>query len=108
MVTVVPKGSREYDYSIDEGGALMAIQSAATQRSTPAHDTFYVVKQCCLASTAETVTVLHQVPAGAEELASFDNPNQAIDFAESTVREQQARGSPVELIDPPYGLIGTG
>jgi hypothetical protein len=105
MVTVVPKGSREYDYSIDEGGALMAIQSAATQRSTPAHDTFYVVKQCCLASTPETVTVLHEVPTGAEELASFENPNQAIDFAEAKVQEL---GSAVELVDPPYGLVGTG
>jgi hypothetical protein len=104
----VSKGSREYDYSIDEGGALMAIQSAATQRRAPAHDTFYVVKQCCLASTPETVTVLHQVPTGAEELASFENPNQAIDFAEAKVQELQAIGSPVELVDPPYGLVGTG
>lgn len=86
----------------------MAIESAATQRSTPAHDTFYVVKQCGLASTPETVTVLHEVPTGAEELASFENPNQAIDFAEATVREQRAIGSRVELIDPPYGLVGTG
>ena len=105
MVTVVPKGSREYDYSIDEGGALMAIESAATQRSTPAHDTFYVVKQCGLASTPKTVTVLHEVPTGAEELASFENPNQAIDFAEAKAQE---RGSAVELVDPPYGLVGTG
>ena len=85
----------------------MAIQSAATQRSKPAHDTFYVVKQCCLASTPETVTVLHQVPTGAEELASFENPNQAIDFAEAKVQELQAIGSGVELVDPPYGLVGT-
>jgi hypothetical protein len=86
----------------------MAIPSAALQKDPPAPDTFYVVKQCCLASTAETVTVLHQVPAGAEELASFDNPNQAIDFAEVTVREQRAIGSLVELVDPPYGLVGAG
>jgi hypothetical protein len=52
--------------------------------------------------------VLHQVPAGAEALASFGDPNQAIDFAEATVREQRAIGSLVELVDPPYGLVGTG
>jgi hypothetical protein len=31
----------------------------------------------------------------AEELASFDEPNQAIDFAEATVREELAIGLPV-------------
>ena len=86
----------------------MASPSAALQERPPACDTFYVVKQCCPASLPETVTVLHHVPTGAEELASFDHPNQAIDFAETTVRELQAAGSPVELVDPPYGLIGTG
>ena len=86
----------------------MASPSVALQKSPPARDTFYVVKQCCPASTPETVTVLHQVPTGAEELASFDHPNQAIDFAEATVRELRAIGSLVELVDPPYGLVGTG
>ena len=86
----------------------MASPSVALQKSPPAHETFYVVKQCCLKSTPETVTVLHQVPAGAEELASFDNPNQAIDFAEAMVREQRAIGSLVDLVDPPYGLVGAG
>jgi hypothetical protein len=43
---------------------------------------------------------LHQVLTGAEELGSFGNPNQAIDFTESTVREQRAIGSLVELVDP--------
>jgi hypothetical protein len=61
-----------------------------------------------LTFATETVTVLHQVPAGAEELASFDDPNQAIDFAAATVREQRAIGSLVELVDPLYGLVGTG
>ena len=86
----------------------MASPSVALQKSPPARDTFCVVKQCCSASTPETVTVLHQVPTGAEELASFDYPNQAIDFAEATVRAQRAIGSLVELLDPPYGLVGTG
>lgn len=77
----------------------MATRSAALQKSIPAHDTFYVVKQWCLASPSGTVTVLHQQPRGAEELASFDDPNQAIDFAEATVREQLAFSLPVELVD---------
>jgi hypothetical protein len=86
----------------------MASPSVVLQKSPPTRDTFYVVKQCCSASTPETITVLHQVPRGAEELASFDHPNQAIDFAEATVRELRAIGSVVELVDPPYGLVGTG
>ena len=86
----------------------MASPSVALQTRPPARDTFYVVKQNCLASTPETVTVVHHVPAGAEEMGSFDNPNQAIDFAEVTVREQRAIGSLVELVDPPYGLVGAG
>jgi hypothetical protein len=85
----------------------MASPSVALQ-IPPAHDTFYVVKQCCLTSTAETVTVVHQVPTGAEELASFEYPNQAIDFAEATVRELRGIDSLVELVDPPYGLVGAG
>jgi hypothetical protein len=86
----------------------MASPSVAIQKSPPGRDTFYVVKQGCTASTLETVTVLHHVPTGAEELALFDHPNQAIDFAEATVRERRAIGSMVELIDPPYGLVGAG
>jgi hypothetical protein len=86
----------------------MASPSAALEKRPPARDIFYVVKQWCSAAMPETVTVLHHVPAGAEELASFDDPNQAIDFAEAAVREQQAIGSMVELIDPPYGLVGAG
>jgi len=86
----------------------MAAQSTVLPQTVPAHDTFYVVKQCSLAPTAAIVTVLHQLPVGAEELASFDNLNQAIDFAESIVLQQRAMGSPVELVDPPYGLVGAG
>ena len=73
----------------------MASSSVALHKSPPTPDTFYVVKQCSLTSASETVTVLHQVPRGAEELASFDHPNQAIDFAEATVREVRPIGSPV-------------
>jgi hypothetical protein len=86
----------------------MAAQSTAPEKSAPARDTFYVVKQCCLAATPATVTVLHQVPYGAEELAAFDYPNQAIAFAETIVLNERAIGSLVELVDPPYGLVGVG
>ena len=41
-------------------------------------------------STRAAGTVLYQVPTGAEELGSFDNPNQPVDFAEAIVREQRA------------------
>jgi len=86
----------------------MAAQSTALQRNVHARDTFYVVKQCVLESTTAIVTVLHKLPIGAEELASFDNANHAIDFAESIVLKQRAAGSLVELVDPPYGLVGAG
>ena len=86
----------------------MATQLAVVPKSAPRRDIFYVVKQWCLPSLPETVTVLHRVPTGAEELASFDNPMEAIDFAEAAVRERRAIGSLVELVDPPYGLVGAG
>ncbi len=86
----------------------MTIQSAALQKIVAAHDTFYVVKQCCPPSTSDAVMVVHQVPMGAEELGSFDTPNQAIDFAEAAVRERHAIGSLLELVDPPHGLVGGG
>lgn len=70
----------------------MASPSVALQ-SPPGHDTFHVVKKCCLTSAAEIVTVVHQVPTGAEGLASFENHIQAIDFAESIVRELRGIGS---------------
>ena len=52
--------------------------------------------------------MLHQLPIGAEELTFFDNPVQAIDFGESIVVEQPAIGALVELVGPPYGLVGAG
>lgn len=78
------------------------------EKNTPGRDTFYVVKQICAISLAETVTVLHHVPNGAAELALFEDANGALDFAEAAVRELRATGSEVELVDPPYGLVGTG
>ncbi len=81
----------------------MATRSFIQPRGTPAHDRFYVVRH-----GAALVTVSHEVAAGAHELGSFDTPNGAIDFAELTVRSLRATGVPVELVDPPYGLVGTG
>jgi hypothetical protein len=86
----------------------MATQPTVIEKRTRARDIFYVVRQWCLPSVQETVTVLHEVPKGAEELAAFDNPMEAIDFAEAAVWEEQGVGSLVELVDPPYGLVGAG
>jgi hypothetical protein len=55
-----------------------------------------------------TVTVAHALPEGAEELGIFSDPNRALDFAEAVVREQNGAGSAVELVDPPFGLVGGG
>jgi hypothetical protein len=87
---------------------LVATHPATRQQSGPAHDIFYVVRQAAPAQLVAMVTVLHEVPAGAQELASFENPSRAIDFAESTVRGLQASGVFIEFVDPPNGLIGTG
>lgn len=86
----------------------MATQCATRQERVPAPDIFYVVKQDASAALSAMVMVLHQVPPGAQELASFENPNSAIDFAEYTVRGLRTCGVVVEFVDPPNGLIGTG
>jgi hypothetical protein len=57
-----------------------------------------------MTSTAETVTVVHQVPTGAEELASIDCPNQAIEFCGSDRSGTTGIGLLVELADPLCGL----
>jgi hypothetical protein len=86
----------------------MATRSYARPKTAPAHDTFFVVKHGGLASAPDVVTVLHEVPKDAEELAAFENPSRAIDFAEMAVRDRRAAGFAIELVDPPYGLVGTG
>ena len=86
----------------------MATPSLGLHRSAPARDTFYVVKQGNSTAATLTVSVLHEVPTGAYLLGVFDSPNHAIDFAEATVHELNRAGSSVELVDPPYGLVGTG
>ena len=86
----------------------MSAQPAAQEKSLPEHDIFCVVRQAAPAPLTGMVTVLHEVPAGAHELASFRNPNGAIDFAEFTVLELRASGVTIEFVDPSSGLIGTG
>ena len=86
----------------------MASGFLAHHQSVPARETFYVVKRNGSAAAPGMVTVLNGVPAGAEELGAFDNPSRAIDFAESVVRELNGTGSVIEMVDPPYGLVGGG
>lgn len=86
----------------------MATRSAVLHQYVPARDTFYVVKQDGSAGSPATITVLHEVPADAEELAVFDVPNRAVDFAETAVNVLTGAGAAIELVDPPYGLVGAG
>jgi hypothetical protein len=86
----------------------MATRSLVLPEGAPARETFYVVKQSGSRDVPSTVTVLHGVPSGAEELGAFDNPNHAVDFAEAIIRDLNGTGAAVEMVDPPYGLVGTG
>ena len=86
----------------------MATRSLAAYDGVPAREIFYVVKQCGSEALPGMITVLHGVPAGAEALGSFENPNHAIDFAEAMVRSLNGTGSPTEMVDPPFGLVGAG
>jgi hypothetical protein len=54
------------------------------------------------------VTILHEVPADAEELGSFDDPGAAVDFAQQEVRRLIAGGVAAEYVDPPEDLVGAG
>jgi hypothetical protein len=71
------------------------------------HDTFYVIRRDP-EKWGVIVTILHEVPAGAEELGSFDEPGAAIDFAQQEVRRLNDGGVPAEYVDPPDDLVGTG
>ena len=86
----------------------MATQGVAQQKAVPARAIFYVVRHAASASLDSIITVLRAVPSGAHVLAAFENPNGAIDFAESAVCELRAAGVAIELVDPPYGLVGAG
>jgi len=54
------------------------------------------------------VTVLHEVPADAEELGSFGDPGAAIDFAQQEVQRLVAEGMAALYVDPPDDLVGAG
>jgi hypothetical protein len=73
----------------------------------PEHDTFYVIRLDSPAA-GSTITVLHEVPAGAQELGSFADPGAAIDFAQQEVQRLNARGAAADYVDPPEDLVGTG
>lgn len=86
----------------------MATRSLALHEGEPAHETFYVVRQNGSAEASSTVTVVHGVPPGAEELGAFDSPNVAVEFAEAIVHNLKVTGFAIEMVDPPYGLVGAG
>jgi hypothetical protein len=73
----------------------------------PEHDTFYVIRQT-LDGGGVIVTVLHEVPAGAQELGVFPTPGEAVDFAQEEARRINASGGLVEYVEPPDDLVGTG
>ena len=54
------------------------------------------------------VTVLHEVPADAEELGSFGDPGAAIDFAQQEVQRLATEGILALYVDPSDDLVGTG
>jgi hypothetical protein len=74
----------------------------------PEHETFYVVARKLSEDGRVILTVLHEVPAGAEALRAFADPGEAIDFAQEEVRALQRRGVEAEYVDPPDDLVGTG
>ncbi len=74
----------------------------------PQHETFYVIQSAPEAGDVTVVTVLHEVPAGAKELGSFDDPGTATDFAQQEVRRLLSEGIHVQYADPPDDLVGTG
>ena len=73
----------------------------------PEHDTFYVIRRAS-SDGGTLVTILHEVPADAEELGSFEDPGAAIDFAQQAVRRLNASGQRADYVDPPDDLVGTG
>jgi hypothetical protein len=74
----------------------------------PEHDRFYVIR-CAPKDAGEVViTVLHEVPADAVELGSFEDPGIAIDFAQDEVRCLNATGAAAQYVDPPEVMVGAG
>lgn len=78
-VTVEPDKDRGYDYPIyTKEGPRWLLSRTVLQKRTPQRD----IKQWCFPALPETVTVLHRVPTGAVEMASFDDPVEAIENPE--------------------------
>jgi hypothetical protein len=74
----------------------------------PEYDTFYVICRKIPERGNTIVTVLHEVPIDAQELGSFGDPVEAIDFAQQEVERLNAEGVAAEYVDPPDDLVGTG
>ena len=73
----------------------------------PDHDTFYAILRT-LDGGGAIVTVMHEVPPGAQELGAFPTPGEAIDFAQAETRRLNAGCGSVEYVEPPDDLVGTG
>ena len=63
----------------------------------PEHEVFYVLRD------GGVVTVSHEVTDGAEVLAEYGDPGEAIDRA-----QEEARRRELEYVDPPENLVGVG
>ena len=74
----------------------------------PQHESFYVIRHALRDGGEVVVTVLHEVPADAEELGSFGDPGLAIDFAQKEVQRLVTEGIAALYVDPPDDLVGTG
>lgn len=72
------------------------------------HETFYVIQRAPEIGGATVVTVLHEIPANAQELGSFADPGTAIDFAQEEVRRLMSEGINAQYVDPPDDLVGAG
>lgn len=73
----------------------------------PEPETFYAIRRTGEEARA-LITVSHEVPPDAKQLAAFATPGQAIDFALDEVRRLNAAGTSAEYVEPPDDLVGTG
>ncbi|HXA52590.1 MAG TPA: hypothetical protein VNV86_19875 [Candidatus Acidoferrum sp.] len=74
----------------------------------PEHDRFYVIRRDPKDASEVVITVLHEVPADAVSLGSFDDPGAAIDFAQEQVQRLNTTGTVALYVDPPDDLVGAG
>ena len=84
-----------------------AVVSGLSWLGVPEHDTFYAIRRT-LDDGSVILTVLHEVPAAAQELGAFPTPGEAIDFAQEEARRLNASGGSAEYVEPPDDLVGTG